>query len=70
MTTHVGAKEDLTEPRNLAIIFLILITGIGSMSFSASAFTKKRICLAGIFGLFSTFPIPTKNQRQKSYHAP
>lgn len=58
LNTLVRAKEDLTEPRNLAIISLILIMGIGGMSFSAGAFTIKGIGLAGILGVFLNLVLP------------
>lgn len=48
LNTLVQAQEDLTESRNLAIISVIMVLGIGGMSFSAGAFTVKGIGLAGI----------------------
>ena len=65
LNTLVRAKEDLTEPRNLAIISLILIMGIGGMSFSAGVFTIKGIGLAGILGVFLNLILPGRKQRAK-----
>ncbi|MEA1969227.1 MAG: uracil-xanthine permease family protein, partial [Thermodesulfobacteriota bacterium] len=43
----VKSGEDLTEARNLSIVGLILVFGIGGMSFSAGEFTLQGIGLAG-----------------------
>ncbi len=58
LNSLVRAGEDLTEPRNLAIVALILVFGIGGMSFSAGKFTLQGIGLAGIFGVFLNLVLP------------
>ena len=58
LNTLVKAGHDLTEPRNLIIVALILIFGIGGMSFSAGEFTLKGIGLAGILGVFLNLVLP------------
>ncbi len=65
LNTLVRAKEDLTEPRNLAIVSLILIMGIGGMSFSAGAFTIKGIGLAGILGVFLNLVLPGRKKKAR-----
>ncbi len=58
LNSLVKAGEDLTEPRNLAIVALILVFGIGGMSFSAGKFTLQGIGLAGILGVFLNLVLP------------
>ena len=62
LNTLVRAQEDLTEPRNLAIVSLILVLGIGGMSFSAGSFTMKGIGLAGIIGVLLNLALPRKKK--------
>ncbi len=62
LNTLVRAQEDLTEPRNLAIISLILVMGIGGMNFSAGAFTVKGIGLAGIIGVLLNLLLPGRKK--------
>lgn len=65
LNTLVRAQEDLTEPRNLAIVSLIMVMGIGGMSFSAGAFTVKGIGLAGILGVILNLVLPGKKKKDK-----
>ncbi len=65
LNTLVRAQEDLTEPRNLAIVSLIMVMGIGGMSFSAGAFTVKGIGLAGILGVLLNLILPGKKKEAK-----
>jgi len=66
LNTLVRTKEDLTEPRNLAIIALIMVMGIGGMSFSAGAFTIKGIGLAGILGVLLNLILPGRNKEAQA----
>ena len=52
------SKTDLTEPRNLVIISLILVCGIGGMKFTAGNFAMEKIGLAGILGLVLNMILP------------
>ncbi len=65
LNTLVRANEDLTEPRNLAIVSLIMVMGIGGMSFSAGAFTVKGIGLAGILGVLLHLVLPGKKKTEE-----
>ena len=56
----VKAGEDLTEPRNLSIVALILVFGIGGMAFNIEDFTLKGIGLAGIAGVLLNLILPNK----------
>lgn len=58
INTLVRAGDDLTEPRNLAIVALIVVFGIGGMSISAGEFAIKGIGLAGILGVFLNLVLP------------
>jgi len=65
LSTLVRAQEDLTEPRNLVIVSLIMVMGIGGMSFSAGAFTVKGIGLAGILGVLLNLILPGKKKKSQ-----
>jgi uracil permease len=58
MNTLVKAGHNLMEPRNLAIVGLILVFGFGGMSFSAGEFTLKGIGLAAILGVLLNLLLP------------
>ena len=60
LNSLVKAGQDLMEPRNLSIVALILVFGIGGMSFSAGEFTIKGIGLAGILGVLLNLVLPKK----------
>ncbi|MBN1967752.1 MAG: uracil-xanthine permease [Candidatus Delongbacteria bacterium] len=58
LNSLVKAGQDLMEPRNLTIVALILIFGIGGMTFSLGTFSIKGIGLAGILGIFLNLVLP------------
>ena len=58
LNTLVKAGEDLTQPRNLSIVALILVCGIGGMVLSVGAFTLGGIGLAGIIGVVLNLILP------------
>lgn len=58
MNSLVKSGEDLSEPRNLAVVGLILVTGIGGLSFSAGDFTLEGIALAGVLGVALNLVLP------------
>jgi uracil permease len=53
-------RSDLMELRNLLIIALILVSGIGGITFSAGAFTLKGVALATIVGVILNRILPDK----------
>ncbi len=63
LNTLVRSKEDLTESRNMIIVSLILVMGIGGMSFSAGAFSVKGIGLAGLLGVLLNLVLPGKKKK-------
>ena len=54
----VKKGEDLMEPRNLAIVSLIVVFGVGGMTFSAGQFTVEGIGLAGLVGVLLNLILP------------
>lgn len=58
LNTLVRSGDDLLEARNLSIVALILIFGIGGMSFSAGQFQLQGIGLAGILGVTLNLVLP------------
>ncbi len=66
LNTLVQSKEDLMEARNLTIVALILIFGIGGMSFSAGEFTLQGIGLAGVLGVLMNIFLPGKKKEDAS----
>ena len=62
LNTLVQSKDDLMEARNLSIVALILIFGIGGMSLSAGEFSLQRIGLAGVLGVLLNLLLPGKKK--------
>jgi len=58
LNTLVRAGDDLTEPRNLSIVALILVCGIGGMVLPFGKFTLGGIGLAGILGVVLNLVLP------------
>ena len=58
MNSLVRAGEDLMKPRNLAIIAVVLVFGLGGMEFAVGTFSMKGIGLAGITGLLLNLVLP------------
>ena len=58
INTFANSQTDLTKPRNLAIISLILVFGIGGMQFSAGDFTLQGIGLSAIIGILLNMILP------------
>lgn len=51
-------QSKLMEFRNLLIVVIILVTGIGGITFSAGAFTLKGVALATLMGVFLNRILP------------
>ena len=54
----VKAGENLLEPRNLAIVALVLVTGVGGLSVGSAEWALKGIGLAGIIGVVANLLLP------------
>ncbi|MFN2267639.1 MAG: solute carrier family 23 protein, partial [Desulfonatronovibrio sp.] len=63
----VRARVDMMQPRNMAIAAVIVVFGVGGMSFSAGEFSLQGIGLAGIIGvgLNLILPHPAKEEASK-----
>ncbi len=62
INTLVRSGKDLTTPRNLIIVAVILVCGIGGMKFTAGAFAIEKIGLAGILGLVLNLILPQERE--------
>ncbi len=62
LNTLVKAGDDLTKPRNLSIVALILVCGIGGMVLSIGKFTLGGIGLAGILGVILNLVLPKEKE--------
>ncbi|MGW8195204.1 MAG: uracil-xanthine permease family protein [Desulforhopalus sp.] len=62
INTLVKSGQDLTTPRNLIIVAVILVCGIGGMKFSAGSFAIEKIGLAGILGLVLNVILPRNRE--------
>ena len=58
MNTLVREGTDLAQPRNLVIVSLILVFGIGDMALGYSGFMIKGIGLAAIVGILLNLLLP------------
>ncbi len=66
INTLVKSGKDLTTPRNLVIVAVILVAGIGNMQFTAGNFVIEKIGLAGILGLLLNLILPQERKEAKS----
>ena len=64
LNTLVKAGDDLTQARNLVIISLILVFGIGGMSVSFGDFSLQGIGLAAIVGILLNLILPRGEAQQ------
>lgn len=62
INTLVKSGQDLTTPRNLIIVAVILVCGIGGMKFTAGSFAIEKIGLAGVLGLLLNAILPRGNE--------
>lgn len=56
----VKARQDLLEPRNLTIVALILVTGVGGLSLGTADWALKGIGLAGVIGVIANLLLPRR----------
>lgn len=59
-------RSELLELRNILIAGLILVSGIGGITFSAGAFTIKGVALATVTGVILNLVIPDKTPPPES----
>lgn len=58
MNTLVRAGQSLTAPRNLVVVSLILVFGIGGMQFGGGQFTLQGVSLAALVGIALNWLLP------------
>ncbi|MFW6345321.1 MAG: uracil permease, partial [Halomonas sp.] len=58
MNTLVRAGHSLTAPRNLVVISLILVFGIGGMQVGGGQFTLQGVSLAALVGIVLNWVLP------------
>ncbi len=64
MNTLVQAKTDLTLPRNMVIVSLILVCGIGNLALGYKNFMVQGIGLAALIGLFLNLVLPKQSEKK------
>ncbi|NKB63872.1 MAG: uracil permease [Gammaproteobacteria bacterium] len=62
LSTLVRAGDNLTQPRNLIIVSLILVFGIGGMSIPIGSFSLSGIGLAAIAGIILNLVLPQNKE--------
>ncbi|RUR30497.1 uracil-xanthine permease family protein [Vreelandella nanhaiensis] len=62
MNTLVRAGQSLTAPRNLVVVSLILVFGIGGMQFGGGQFTLQGVSLAALVGIVLNWLLPLEKE--------
>jgi uracil permease len=65
INTLAKSGQDLTTARNLIIVAVVLVCGIGGMKFTAGSFTIEKIGLAGILGLLLNAVLPPERTEKQ-----
>jgi uracil permease len=60
----VKAGENLLEPRNLTIVALVLVTGVGGLSVGTADWALKGIGLAGVIGVVANLVLPGRGSQR------
>jgi len=66
MNSLVQSGEDLTESRNLAVVGLILVCGIGGLHFELGQFKLEGIAMAGVLGVVLNLILPRPAKSDQS----
>lgn len=64
LNTLVKSGDDLTAPRNLSIVALILVCGIGGMHIGGSQFSLEGVSLCAILGIVLNLILPKAEPAQ------
>ncbi len=65
MNTLVRSGENLAQTRNMVIVSLVLVFGLGGMSFGIGEFTLKGIGLAAIVAILLNIVLPQDKSEEK-----
>ncbi|MCH1923826.1 uracil-xanthine permease family protein [Shewanella sp. C32] len=68
LNAMIKAQVDLNEPRNLAIVGVTLVFGIGGMAFGIGNFSLTGISLCGIVAIFLNLVLPHSHHHDKAEH--
>lgn len=63
LNTFVTSRDNLLEPRNLAIVALVIIFGVGGVSFDIGSFRLNGIGLAAITGVALNLILPHSKKK-------
>ena len=66
LNTLVRAGHDLMEPRNLAVVALIIIFGVGGMTFNIGSFRLGGIGLAAVTGVLLNLVLPRARAEKRA----
>ncbi|AOY81680.1 hypothetical protein BJP36_18955 [Moorena producens JHB] len=65
MNSIVRSSADLLQPRNLVIVAVILMLGVGGMSVKAGGFALEGIGLSSILGVLLNALLPYKEEHRR-----
>lgn len=65
LQTLVRSRENLTAPRNLTVVALILVTGTGGMTLAAGGVELSGIGLAGVAGVLLNLVLPREREEAR-----
>ncbi|WP_417760594.1 uracil-xanthine permease family protein [Shewanella sp.] len=68
LNAMIKAQVDLNEPRNLAIVGVTLVFGIGGMAFGIGDFSLTGISLCGIVAILLNLVLPHGHHHDKAEH--
>ena len=62
LNTLIKAKVDLSIPRNLVIVSIVLVFGIGNLGLSFGEFSLKGVSLCAITAVILNLVLPNKER--------
>ena len=68
LKTLMDARTDLMNPRNLCIVSVTLVTGIGGLSVTIGSFSLQGISLCGVLAVLLNLILPPGAGRHRSGH--
>jgi uracil permease len=68
LNTLIRNQVDLSEPRNLSIVAVTLVFGIGGMAFGIGSFSLTGISLCGIIAILMNMILPKTDNNHKVEH--
>jgi uracil permease len=68
LNTLIRNQVDLSEPRNLSIVAVTLVFGIGGMAFGIGSFSLTGISLCGIVAILMNMILPKTDKNHQAEH--